>query len=247
MTRSLAIRGAASGFLAALVAACYGLVFVEPSIELAVGLEAARKAALGETVDELLTRAQQRVGLVVALLVVGATLGLLYGVVMSLVHRRSFSEWAPPVVWRESARLAVVGWAAMFLLPQLRYPANPPGVGGADTIGLRTNGALLALAAGLFAVALSWRIGALLVERSIPQPWPAVAVAATVSAGLALTFLLLPDLSDPVDIPAALLWRFRITSFGSHLLLFGGMATFFTVLTNRERFRSQARRERAAI
>ena len=247
MTRSLAIRGALSGFLAALVAACYGLVFVEPSIQLSVGIESARRAAAGETADELISRAQQRIGLVVALLVVGATLGLLYGLVMSLVHRRTMSEWAPPVVWRESARLAVVGWAAMFLLPQLRYPANPPGVGGSETIGLRTNGALLALAAGLFAVALSWRIGALLIERSVPQPWPAVAVAVIVSVGLGATFLLLPDLSDRVDIPAALLWRFRITSFGSHLLLWGGLATFFTLLSTRERSRAQAKRERVAL
>ncbi|MCU1676358.1 MAG: hypothetical protein JWM93_1116 [Frankiales bacterium] len=240
-------RGALAGLAAGLLAACYGLVLVEPDIQRAIDLESMKNA--GVATQELLTRSQQRIGLVVGLALVGLMLGALYGVAMALVHRRRgpVGQWDGPVVWGEAVRMAAVGWAGLSLLPGLRYPTDPPGVGSSDTIGLRTDAWALSLAFCLFAVALAWRIGAVLVDRGVAQPWPTLAATVIVVAGLTLTFVLLPDSSDPVDIPAPLLWRFRITSFGSYVLLWGGMAVAFTLLTARERARASAARARVAI
>ncbi|MDQ1725200.1 MAG: hypothetical protein QOG52_2228, partial [Frankiaceae bacterium] len=160
-------RGALAGLIAGLVEAAYGLAFVEPSLQRAIDLESARPKSVGEAPTELVSRAGQHVGLVVGLAVVGLTLGLLYGVALALVHRSrgALESWAPGDVWRESVRLAAVGFAGMHVIAFVRYPANPPGIGGPDTINARTDAWLLAVLLGLFAAALAWRIAALLVER----------------------------------------------------------------------------------
>jgi hypothetical protein len=237
-------RGALAGLVAGLLAACYGFVFVEPHLQRAIDVESARAAAAGETPAELLSRGAQHVGLVVGLAVVGLTIGVLYGVVMALLHRARgpVGTWDPPVVWREAVRLAAVGFAAMHVLAFVRYPANPPGIGGPDTINTRTDAWLLAVLVGLFAAALAWRVAALLVERGVTQPLPALAVAAILGLALGVLFLALPARPDPAGYPAGLLWNFRIASFGSYVVLWGGLAAAFTLLTSRERSRARARK-----
>jgi hypothetical protein len=224
-------RGALAGLIAGLVEAAYGLAFVEPSLQRAIDLESARPKSVGEAPTELVSRAGQHVGLVVGLAVVGLTLGLLYGVALALVHRSrgALESWAPGDVWRESVRLAAGGFAGMFV----RYPANPPGIGGPDTINTRTVAWLLAVLLGLFAAALAWRIAALLVERGVAQPLPALAVTVILAAALGVLFLALPARPDPSGFPAGLLWTFRIASFGSYVVLWGGLACAFTLLTRR--------------
>jgi hypothetical protein len=235
----LVARGALSGLIAGLLAALYAFFLVEPTLQRAIDREAARAAAAGQTQSELLTRTAQHAGLFVGLAVVGLTIGVFYGVALWLIHRSRgpLADWAPSVVWRESLRLAAVGYAALHLLAFIRYPANPPGIGGADTINSRTDGWLLAIGFGLFAAALSWRLAALLVERGRPQPWPALAVTAILAVALGIMYAVLPARPDPNDYPAGLLWQFRITSYGSYLILWGGLAVVFTLLTARERSR----------
>jgi hypothetical protein len=244
----LVVRGALSGLISGLLAALYDLVLVEPSLQRAIDREAARAAALGQTQSDLVSRGWQHVGLVVGLAIVGITIGVLYGVAMALVHRGRgpIGGWDPCLVWRESLRMAAVGYAALHLLAFVRYPANPPGIGGADTINTRTDGWLLAVGFGLFAAALAWRVAALLAERGRPQPWPTLAVTAILAAALGIMYAVLPARPDPNDYPAGLLWEFRITSYGSYLILWGGLAVVFTLLTHRERSRTAAAARPAA-
>ena len=245
MIPRLAGRGALAGLLAGLVAGLYGLVLIEPSLQRAIDLESARAAAAGEMSDELVSRAGQHVGLVVGMAVLGLTLGALFGLAFALLHRQK--ESAGSVVWRESLRLAAVGFAGLHLIAIVRYPASPPGIGSAATINERTNSWLLAVLVGLFAAALAWRLAALLVERGAVQPWPTLAVAGILAAALGLLFAALPDRPDPADFPAGLLWTFRITSFGSYLILWGGLACSFTLLTARAARRSGAANRSGAI
>ena len=229
MNTRLAGRGALAGLLAGLLTAAYGFVFVEPSIQQAIDLESARN--VGAAAEEVVTRTQQRIGFVVALVLVGAMLGLLYGIAMAAIHRSRVATWDRAVLWREAVRLSAVAFVGVSLLPALRYPANPPGVGDGSTVGLRTDGWLLAIAFALFAAALAWRVGGLLVERGTAQPWPSVAVAGLLAAALGVMFLALPANTDALVLPADLVWRFRITSFGSYVLLWGAIAVAFTLLS----------------
>ncbi len=238
-------RGALAGLIAGLLAAVYGLVLVEPHLQRAIDLESARAAAAGDTTSELLTRSTQHVGLVVGLAVVGLTIGVLYGVSLAVIHRPRgpVATWEPAVVWRESVRLAAVGFVAMHVLAFIRYPTNPPGIGGPDTIDTRTDAWLLAVLVGLFAGALAWRLAALLVDRGAAQPLPALAVVVILAVALGVLFLALPARPDPADYPAGLLWDFRVASFGSYIILWGGLAAAFTLLTARERRGLAPRRE----
>jgi len=51
--------------------------------------------------------------------------------------------------------------------------------------------------------------------------------------------------SIEADVPATLLWRFRVTSYGSYVLLWGGIAVFMTLLVARARKRHAAQGARA--
>ena len=44
-------------------------------------------------------------------------------------------NWGPRVT---AALLALSGFLAVYAVPILKYPANPPSIGNPDTIGLRT-------------------------------------------------------------------------------------------------------------
>ena len=152
------------------------------------------------------SRSTQHVGLLVATTATAMAFGLVFAVVYALLHRRDVD--ADP--WGRALRLAAAAFTGIWLLPFLRYPANPPGVGDPGTIGLRTNAWLAAIAISLIAVVLAWKIHSHLVARGTSAPLRQLAVAGLLIATLASLFAL-PDNPDTVDVPAILLWNFRLT------------------------------------
>lgn len=125
--------------------------------------------------------------------------------------------------------LAGTGFTGVWLLPFLRYPANPPGVGDPGTIDTRVNAWLAAIGIGVIAVVLAWRIHGWLAERGRPAPLRQLAVTAIVLAARASLFAL-PDNPDAVSAPATLVWDFRVLSAASMGLLWGGLAVGFGLL-----------------
>jgi hypothetical protein len=76
---------------------------------------------------------QSTVGLVVAVLIYGAALGGVFAVAYAFAQGRIGRLGA-----RATALLvAAAGFVAVELVPFLKYPANPPAIGSADTIGRR--------------------------------------------------------------------------------------------------------------
>ena len=73
-----------------------------------------------------------------------------------------------PDDWRAAIAVAVTGFAGVFLLPFLKYPANPPAVGDPDTIGRRTALYLVAVAWSLLAAWGGWRAWRAFVARDMP-------------------------------------------------------------------------------
>ncbi len=230
-------RGAAGGGMAGLLAGGFSYLLAEPIMDRAVRLEEARHAAAGnEHTEEVFTRTEQHLGLIGASVAAGIALGVLFAVVYAALHRRDL-DGRP---WERSLGLAGAALIGVWLLPFLRYPANPPGVGDPDTVGLRTASWLGAIAISLAAVVVSWRVYAQL-DRASP-PVRQGAGAGVLIAGLAVLFLL-PDNPDPVDVPALLLWDFRMLSAGSSVLLWAGLGVAFGALGLRA---SSARRGEAA-
>lgn len=229
-------RGALSGALAGLLAGAFGYLLAEPVMDRAVRLEAARRAATGEGGVETFSRHTQHLGFLVATLLVGLALGVLYGVTYRLLHGDGDGDAAggsaPGAAWGRALRLGAAGFFALSLVPFLRYPSNPPGVGDAATIDSRSHLWTVTLVIGLVGAAFAALVARGLRERRVPTSWRQLAVTGVLLATVALTFVL-PGDTDPVTAPVDLVWTFRLLSVATVALLWGALAATFGVLSER--------------
>jgi len=229
--RGMLLRGIAAGGGAGLAGGIVGLFVVEPAIRAALAVEEARSAgAAEEGHEELFSRPVQVLGGVAAAVVVGLALGVVFATVLAATaHRRP--DRAP---FQRSLYAAAIGFAAVGLLPALKYPANPPGVGDPETVNQRTLGYLTLIAAGF---ALAYGVGRLhsaLVEKGTWSPaLRTTAVAAAGVAGAVVILLVWPGTPDsvPADIGADLLWRFRLASLAEVAAMWTVLGFAFGLLT----------------
>ncbi|HEY8289339.1 MAG TPA: CbtA family protein, partial [Acetobacteraceae bacterium] len=136
MVGALLVRGMLAGIFAGLIAFAFAWVFGEPRIDQAIAFEAHLRQLAGEAPEpELVGRAvQSTIGLLTGVVVYGAALGGIFALVFSCVYGR-IGRLSP----RSTAAVtAAVGFVTLILVPQIKYPANPPAVGDPDTIGVRT-------------------------------------------------------------------------------------------------------------
>ncbi len=209
MVRRGVLAGAAGGACLALFLALVG----EPAISRAITLEAQRtRTGAG---DEMFSRGAQQVGGVVGAVAYGVCLGL----IASLVLARARRGPGRTTEWRRAMVVGATGFVTVVLLPFLGYPANPPGVGDPATVGRRTVLYTMLLAWSVLAGWASWRVAIALRERARAEHlvWAAAVILYSVAGAAAL--LVMPASPDAVDLPATLLWRFRVASLGGSLLL----------------------------
>jgi predicted cobalt transporter CbtA len=134
--------------------------------------------------------------------------------------------------WGRALCLGGAGFFALSLVPFLRYPSNPPGVGDAATIDSRTHLWTVTLVIGLVGVAFGALIARGLRERGVGPSWRQLAVTAVLIATVALTFVL-PGDTDPVTAPVDLVWTFRLLSLATLAVLWGTLAAAFGLLAER--------------
>jgi len=136
MVRALLIRGMLAGVLAGLPAFGFAWVFGEPQVDLAIGFEQHMHAVAGEAPEpELVSRAvQSTAGLLIGILVYGCALGGIFSLVFAYLYGR-VGRLSPRAT---AAMIATIGFVTLILVPQSKYPANPPSVGEPDTIAVRT-------------------------------------------------------------------------------------------------------------
>jgi hypothetical protein len=210
-------RGALTGAAAGLVAGGVGWLLAEPVIDRAIEVEAAHAVAEGhEAAVEVFTRDTQHMGLLAGWTIIGLSVGVLFAVVYAIVYRR---DWATDA-WRKSLWLAAAGFAGAMLLPFLRYPANPPGVGDPETIVMRTVAKTAAIAIGLAVMTAAWQLNGWLSRRGTGEAARHLAVAGAVIAGTALLWVL-PANPDPVNAAAEPIYAFRMLSLLTTATLFG--------------------------
>ncbi len=227
-------RGVAVGMLAGILAGLLGLAVGEPSLDEAVRLEAATAAAAGDEPaaaddsDVAITRGQQKAGLVAG----SALLGLAAGAVFGLV-----SAWAVGRVagdgWTRSLKLGATVALALVVLPALKYPPNPPGVGDPATVGTRTTLYLGLILLGVLLAAAAWTGARALASGPLSRPARQALVGVAVVAAAALLLAGLPTVADPVAVPAELLWRFRLGALATQTALWTFTAAAFGLLTAR--------------
>ena len=219
-------RGLAAGLLAGLLAGLFAFFFGEPSLEGAIQLE---EATGGEEGEELFSRSTQQVGLFFATGLFGVTVGGIFGLVYAFFRSRLVSKSD----WNRSLSLAGAIFAGAFLIPYLKYPANPPTVGDPETIGARTAAYLAIVALSLLVVLAAWYAAKVLREQGTGAPARQLAVSLGVVVAVGILFLVLPAAPDPGEFPAGLLWDFRLSSLGTQLVLWTGLGVAFGLLCER--------------
>ncbi|GGL85180.1 CbtA family protein [Nakamurella endophytica] len=177
-----------------------------------------RMSTAYEADDELVSRADQSTwGLATGTLVVGLAVGGLVGLATGVAFGRVGTRTAQGT----SALCAALGFGAASLVPFLKYPANPPSVGQADTIGARTAAYFGFLGLSVLAV-----LAAVVAARALSRRWGGWNAALAAGAGYAVVMIVAARLFPVVDevpdaFPASLLWSFRTASAGVQLCLWG--------------------------
>ncbi len=205
-------RGLAAGLVGGVASGLFLLVVGEPSIDEAIRLEHA--AAAGHAAEELFTREQQHLGMILAAGLFGMALGGVLGVVFYAMSRRM---QAGP--WERAMKIALAGFATYFLVPFLKYPASPPGVGDPDTFGLRTGAYLFLVAVSVGSCFLGMAVSKKLTGRGVQRHNRHLLVAGCFMLLMGTAFVALPEAADPEGIPAGLLWEFRMASLGGQAVL----------------------------
>lgn len=244
MVGSLLLRGMLVGVLAGLLAFGFARIFGEPQVDRAIALEGTlghshehgdhAEAAAAPTAEpeepELVSRETQAgLGLLTGAVVYGAAVGGLFALVFAFTYGR---------VGRLDARataglLALAAFIALVVVPDLKYPPNPPAVGNPDTIGERTSLFFIMLAISVAALVLAVNLARGLARRH--GGWTAGIIAGVVYiAIIAIAQVALPAVNEvPEGFPADLLWQFRIASLGMHAVLWTTIGLAFGALAER--------------
>jgi Probable cobalt transporter subunit (CbtA) len=174
--------------------------------------------------------------------------GVAFGGLFALVFAAAYGRLGTMTARGTAAVLGLLGFVSVYLVPVLKYPANPPAIGNPDTIGRRTTlflvMILLSIAAIVIAVVVRWR----LVYRF--GEWNAtLIVGGGYLAAMALCFVLLPGINEvpqqviagvvpavtdaDTTFPPVVLWRFRIASLAIQIVIWATIAIGFGALAHR--------------
>ena len=217
-----------AGLIAGAVISGFHTLLIEPVIERAIALEEQHSLSRREAhAEPVVDRPTQRWGLVLGFVLYGAIWGLLLGVLLYLIQGWRPTTWT---LVRYGVVLAVLlGWSVAWF-PFLKYPANPPGVGEADTVGYRQT-----LYVGFIGLSVVGTALALGLFRLLNRPTGASApgrvrglwVIAVYVIYAATLYAAFPANPDPVEMPADLVWTFRLISFVGLMLFWISLAAMF--------------------
>lgn len=261
--RNFLVRGLLAGLIAGILTFAVAYIAGEPSVDAAIKVEAAGEAtshshdeaahshedgAAEHSHDEngtVVSRQNQSTwGLLTATLSTGLALGGITALAAAFAMGR-IGRLRPS---QSTALVAALGFISVALVPFIKYPATPPAVGDADTIGARTTQYFVMLAISVIAMIAVVLLFRALVDRL------GTYTAAVVSAGayLAVVILaaeLMPTVNEIGDFPADTLWYFRRGSLMTLATLWGVIGIALTGLIGKlyaQESATQARRDLAA-
>jgi hypothetical protein len=221
------------GLVAALLS--FGLLKTvgEPAVDRAIAFESAMDEAKAkaehdaavargenpppmEEEPELVSRAVQGgIGLFTGVTVYNVAFGGLFALAFAICYGR-IGDYSPRVT---AVLVAISGFIAVYAVPILKYPANPPSIGNPDTIGIRTAiyfGMILLSFASMIA---AWNVRNRLVSQV--GAWNATLIGGAVYLVAAVLFAVaMPPLNEvPEGFPAVVLWQFRMASLGAQAIM----------------------------
>jgi hypothetical protein len=280
MEKRIILRGFGAGALGGLLAFVFARIMAEPFVQKAIDYESGRDAAqnalrkaaglaVAPEGAEVVSRGVQRnTGIGAGMILFGVAMGGFFAVAYILAQRRTQTRLRPRVL---ALLVAGAGFLGLYVVPFLKYPANPPAVGHENTIGQRTQLYML-----MVVLSVAFLIGAVVLARRLAPrfgTWNAtllaggayIAVMATVMAVLpplghlhanvvafgrqaTETPLPLRDANGRIvfpGFPADVLFKFRLYSLISQAILWGTIGLAFGALAERM-LAPAARREPAS-
>jgi hypothetical protein len=267
MEKKLLGLGALAGAFAGLLAFVFARIFAEPVIQKSIDYESARDAAqnaldkaAGLPVEppgpDLVSRAvQSTLGIGAGMILFGAAMGVLFAVAYSICIGRTGRVRPRPL----ALLVATAGFLGFYLVPFVKYPANPPAVGHTETIAARSGLYLIMVACSLIFLFFAVYAGQKLTQRT--SVWNASLIAGGgFIVAIGIVMLLLPPLGHlhanlaeygrhatetPVPLrgsdgqlvfpgfPADVLYRFRLYSIGAQLIMWTTIALVFAPYAER--------------
>jgi predicted cobalt transporter CbtA len=197
-----------SGAVAGAILGLINQIVVEPFIDKAIGIETQRHVAKGENIDleqQSQYRKYQKEGEIVASTIMGTSVAALFGIVFAY----SRNSLAGSNNKAKALILAAIMFFVIFLVPALKYPANPPAVGNPSTIYYREElyiGFIAVSGFSTLALALSYRR----IENKTAKSIIVIPLAYAVI--MASAYALFPPNPDKITIPMNLIISFRAAS-----------------------------------
>lgn len=231
VVRTLLTRGLLVGLLAGLVAFGFAEVVGEESVGRAISfqeqLDASRhKPAEASPVSRVV---QSTLGLATGTILMSVALGGLFALLFAFVRGRIGPSATRPL----AALLAGAALLSVYVVPFLKYPANPPSTGRSDTIGHRS-----LLYFMMIDISLLFTVGAVSLWRRLRRRFDAwdtsILTGAAYAAVVAISYALMPTVNQvPAGFPASTLWKFRLASLGIQTVMWATIGLLFGSLTER--------------
>ena len=199
------ISGATSG----LIHGSVNFTIVEPYLDQAIGIENQNLFASGEEEDtpEFWVeyegyRMWQKSGQILAGVILGTSIGSLFGIVFAL----SRNSLPGNNDLKKAILLAGVMWFTMYIIPFLKYPANPPTVGDGETVVLR---AILYLS--FIAISGLGAFGFYKLSTKLQKNKKIISLVGY-TVFISAVFVMMPENPDEITAPMDLVNEFRIMS-----------------------------------
>jgi predicted cobalt transporter CbtA len=198
-----------SGALAGAIHGTVNFAIVEPYLDQAIGIENENLFASGDEEDNPQFwadyeeyRVWQKSGQVLAGMILGIAMGSLFGIVYAL-SRNSLpgkNDVTKAIV------LAGIMWLTIYLIPFLKYPANPPTVGDAETVVLRS-----ILYISFIAISGFGALGFYKLSQKLQRDKKYLGILGYVIF-IVIAFFVMPENPDEVTAPMNLVNEFRLMS-----------------------------------
>jgi predicted cobalt transporter CbtA len=197
------LAGAVAGTIHGLV----NLAIVEPYLDRAISIENQHMFASGEAQDTpgfwaeyYSYRSWQKGGEVLSGAILGTSVGALFGIVFA------YSKNALPGSnhVKKALILSAIMWTTLYIIPFIKYPANPPTVGDPETIMLRQT-----LYLSFIAISGLSALGFYQIYKKLNKKFLAIVGYA---AFIAIAFVVMPANPDPITASSDLVNEFRAAS-----------------------------------
>ena len=198
-----------SGAFAGLIHGTVNFAIVEPYLDQAIGIENQNLFDSGEEEDtpEFWVeyegyRTWQKGGQILAGVILGTSVGALFGIVFAL--SRNALPGNNDI--KKSLILAGIMWLTLYVIPFLKYPANPPTVGDGETVMLR---AILYLS--FIAISGFGAVGFYQLTKKLKNNKKLVALLGY-GVFISAVFFAMPENPDEITAPMNLVNEFRFMS-----------------------------------